>query len=209
MPPASKLVFLNCPYDTSYTSILQAVVFAVLDCGFVPRCALENQDGSQTRLQRIYGLISVCELSIHDISYAHADPQSGLAHFNVAFELGLFLACKEFGGEDHGAKRCLILDSDPDRYHKSISDISGQDIQVHGKDPDAAIRCVRNWLSSARHPLPGAKHIQDRYVAFRQTLPRICEECKLDAGMLTYEDFCHCAGIFLRYFSQPALKPAK
>jgi len=205
VPPASRLVFLNCPYNTSYQSILHSLVFTVIDCGFIPRCALENMDASQTRLQRIYELISLCELSIHDISYSHADPESGLAHFNMAFELGLFLASKQFGGDGHRKKKCLILDSDRDRYHKSISDISGQDIQAHNDDPDTVIGCVRDWLSpmAAKKPLPGAGHIRTRYETFRTRLPAICEECRFQPDTLTFNDFYYCVRRFQRYFTQP------
>lgn len=34
-------VFINCPFDPEYRSVLDALVFVVHDCGFRVRCALE------------------------------------------------------------------------------------------------------------------------------------------------------------------------
>ena len=36
--PARK-VFINCPFDEQYKPLFHAAVFAVIDCGFIPRCA--------------------------------------------------------------------------------------------------------------------------------------------------------------------------
>src|SRR3990170_5195013 len=37
-------VFINCPFDSEYRAIFYALVFAVYDCGYVARCALEVDD---------------------------------------------------------------------------------------------------------------------------------------------------------------------
>jgi len=34
-------VFVNCPFDDAYKPMFEAIVFAVFDCGYGPRCALE------------------------------------------------------------------------------------------------------------------------------------------------------------------------
>ena len=31
-------VFINCPFDNKYRPILRAIVFAIYDSGFIPRC---------------------------------------------------------------------------------------------------------------------------------------------------------------------------
>ena len=46
-------VFINCPFDLAYKPLLDAIVFAVHDCGFVARCALEEGDASQVRIDKI------------------------------------------------------------------------------------------------------------------------------------------------------------
>jgi hypothetical protein len=47
-----KSVFINCPFDRAYKPLLDAIVFAVFDCGFRPRCALEIEDGGQVRMEK-------------------------------------------------------------------------------------------------------------------------------------------------------------
>ncbi|MCX7371774.1 MAG: hypothetical protein NTW56_04950 [Alphaproteobacteria bacterium] len=42
-------IFFNCPFDEDYRPIFRALVFAAFDCGYRPRCALEIDDGAQTR----------------------------------------------------------------------------------------------------------------------------------------------------------------
>ena len=45
-------VFINCPFDPAYKPLFDATVFAVHDCGFIPRCALEEEDASQVRIEK-------------------------------------------------------------------------------------------------------------------------------------------------------------
>jgi len=111
-------VFLNCPFDVSYRPILDAIVFAVFDAGFLPRCALEYDDGTEIRLSKILRIISQCTHGIHDISYTNLDPATGLPRFNMPFELGIFMGCKAFGKNPHQAKVGLVLDQEPFRYQK-------------------------------------------------------------------------------------------
>lgn len=44
---AAENVFINCPFDDEYQPLFRALVFAVQDCGFVARSALERDDGSE------------------------------------------------------------------------------------------------------------------------------------------------------------------
>lgn len=43
-------VFINCPFDSDYKPLFDAMIFAIHDCGFVARCALEEGDTSQVRM---------------------------------------------------------------------------------------------------------------------------------------------------------------
>jgi hypothetical protein len=45
-------VFINCPFDAEYAPIFEAIVFAVNDAGFRPKCARERLDSSQVRVQK-------------------------------------------------------------------------------------------------------------------------------------------------------------
>ncbi len=154
-------VFINCPFDPQYKDLFEAIVFAVSDCGFRPRCALEVDDGSQIRIEKIFNIISDCRFGIHDISKTELDEGTLLPRFNMPLELGMFLGAKKYGQGEHRDKTCLILDRESYRYQKFISDISGQDIRSHGNDPRMSISIVRNWLrsSSPSITMPGGEAI--------------------------------------------------
>jgi hypothetical protein len=137
-------VFLNCPFDAGYRPILNAIIFAVIDLGFVARCALEEEDTGEFRLSKIERIIEECRYGINDLSAVALDAITGLPRFNMPLELGLFFGCKRFGPPNQSEKRVLVLDYDPYRYRQFISDISGQDISAHGGNPERAIRAVRD-----------------------------------------------------------------
>ena len=61
-------VFINCPFDDDYVELRNALVFTVYDCGFVPRCALEEDNSGNVRFEKIQRLISESKFGIHDIS---------------------------------------------------------------------------------------------------------------------------------------------
>lgn len=109
-------VFVNCPFDPSYAPIFDAIIFAIHDCGFVARCALEENDSAQVRVEKVYGIISECRLGIHDVSRTELDTALGLPRFNMPLELGIFLGAREFGGGRQRQKRCLVLDRERFRY---------------------------------------------------------------------------------------------
>lgn len=144
----SDFVFLNVPFDKKYRRLLDALVFAVHDCGYIARSAQEVEDSGEVRVEKIYRLISECRYGIHDISRAGVDRSTGLARFNMPLELGLFLGARKFGSALDRTKRSLVLDRAPYRYQKFCSDIAGQDIRSHADDPSRAIRGVRDWLSN-------------------------------------------------------------
>lgn len=45
--------FTNCPFEDDYAPLFEAIVFAINDAGFRPRCARERLDSSQVRLNKI------------------------------------------------------------------------------------------------------------------------------------------------------------
>lgn len=184
-------VFINCPFDTNYKPIFDAIVFTVMECGFIPRCALEEADSGQVRIEKINQIIASCRYGIHDISRTELDPKHRLPRFNMPLELGLFLGCQRFGATHHRRKCCLIFDREPYRYQKFISDIAGQDIAVHQTDPDNVIKRIRNWLAAYNTPLPGGTAIVARYATFRKALPKICKHLKLSPDELEFNDLVH------------------
>jgi hypothetical protein len=183
-------VFINCPFDAAYAPIFEAIVFAVHDAGFRAKCARERLDSSQVRLQKIVSLIAESRYSIHDLSRTALDEKSQLPRFNMPFELGIDVGCKEYSAK-HKDKSFLIFESEKYGFQKYISDIAGQDIAKHSDDPLEAVKRVRDWLrtESARADIPGGIAIYKRYESFRQDLPAICEKFKLDMNELTFVDF--------------------
>jgi hypothetical protein len=183
-------VFINCPFDEQYRPLFEAIVFAVFACGFRPRCALEIDDGSEVRIEKIFKIISECKFGIHDISRTEITASSGLPRFNMPLELGMFLAAKRFGADLQKQKVCLILDSAPYRYQQFMSDIAGQDIQVHNDLRGEAIAVVRNWFrgASGAKSLPGGTEIYRRFQRFAQELPALCQELRVEPDELTFND---------------------
>lgn len=186
-------VFINCPFDGEYRPLFEALVFAVHDCGFVARCALEVDDGSQVRIQKVEQIIGACRLGVHDISWTELDATWGLPRFNMPLELGLFLGAKRFGKGDQRRKLCLILDREPYRYQKYCSDIAGQDIRPHHGDPYQAVGVIRDWLRNASASsavvIPSGSRMVERYKGFERELPLMCETLRLDREHLIFNDY--------------------
>ncbi len=184
-------VFINCPFDENYNDIFYAITFAVFDCGFVARCALEEDDGGDVRIIKIKNIISQCKYGIHDISRTDLCINTGLPRFNMPLELGIFLGAKRYGDAHQKKKVCLITDNEKYRYQSFISDIAGQDIRDHDNNPEKAITIVRNWLnnSSKRTTIPGGSTIIGRYNRFRSELPRICANIPINEDELTFNDY--------------------
>jgi hypothetical protein len=65
--PYSRCVFVNCPFDKTFKPILDAILFAIHDCGFIARIALEDAGTGDARLQRIRKIIEESRFSIHNI----------------------------------------------------------------------------------------------------------------------------------------------
>src|SRR5262249_38435071 len=121
------------------------------------------------------------------------DSTTKLPRFNMPFELGMFFAAKRFGSDEQKQKVALVLDTHAFRYRASLSDISGQDIQVHNGVAKTAIRQVRDWLDASDRSsasLPGGNHITAQFYRFSRQLPKASKKLKLNARELTYADIC-------------------
>ncbi len=183
-------VFINCPFDDGYQPIFNALVFTVYELGFVARCARETDDSGEVRLAKIERIIEQCRFGIHDISEVRLDILNNLPRFNMPLELGLFFGCKRFGGKVQSQKLSLVLDVEPYRYQKFISDIAGHDIRSHGGQSEQAIIAVRNWLAAAskRKRVPGGLAVAGRYRRFTKDLPQLCKTARLEPEAMTFSD---------------------
>ena len=193
--PYRKGVFINCPFDNQYSSLFDTLVFAIHDCGFIARCALEFDDGAQVRTDTLITLIRECRYGIHDLSRTELDPTNQLPRFNMPLELGLFLGARHFGNRGQREKACLVHDRERYRYQMFCSDIAGQDIRSHDDDVTKLIVVVRNWLrNTLRHKsinIPSGSRIVDRYVLFLSELPVLCSGLKLGVDELVFHDYSH------------------
>ena len=168
-------------------------MFAIHDCGLVARCALEDDDSSRIRVDKIYDLISESRYGIHDISRVTLDHARHLPRFNMPLELGLWLGATRFGSKRDRQKRALVLDSLPYRYQIFCSDIAGQDLRFHNNDPAILIRRIRNWLRNSPEykniAFPGADTIVKRYSKFREKLQVTCRNQRLNIKVLEFNDY--------------------
>jgi hypothetical protein len=184
-------VFINCPFDDEYRPIFMAIVFCVVDCGFVPRSALEAADSGQIRVIRIRELIRKSRFAIHDLSRVEITAANPLPRFNMPFEFGMDLGCRWFGAGPLRSKRCLVLESQAYRYQAIISDMAGQDPKFHGNEPATAITVVRNWLrtTSGRTTIPGPKNIRENFLRFSTALPTLADRTGLDRNDLQFVEY--------------------
>jgi hypothetical protein len=167
-------------------------VFAIHDCGFEARCALEAEDGGEERFRKIKRIIRECRFGVHDISRVQLDPTSRLPRFNMPLELGLFLGAQEYGSGTQKRKRSLVLDTEPYRYQQFCSDIAGQDVRAHHDRPATAVAAIRAMLSTAldgNARLPGAGTIHSRFTRFRADLPVICRRLHVKVAELQFMEF--------------------
>lgn len=183
-------VFINCPFDREYEPLFRALVFAVQNCGFVARSALEIDDGSEVRFEKLIRIIGDSKFGVHDLSRTELDRLSHLPRFNMPLELGLFLAAKYFGNARQRQKACLIFDRERYRYQQFCSDIAGQDVRAHHGQEADLIRAVRDALATWRTalPIPSGSIIHERYLRFNERLPRLAAKTELRVEELTFND---------------------
>jgi hypothetical protein len=163
----------------------------VIDCGFIPRSALEQTDSGQIRLIKIREIIRASKYAIHDISRIEVTSTNPLPRFNMPFEFGLDLGCRFFGPKQLTYKQCLVLETQPYRYQAVLSDIAGQDIRAHNNSPDTAISIVRNWhrVASGRRTVPGPSHIKAHFRDFTAALPAVADRIGLDRHDLQFVEY--------------------
>ena len=202
MAPRKQSVFVNCAFDPLFQPIFDSIVFAVLRCGFTPRCALETDDASESRFAKIQKIVEECRYGIHDISRTETSGEPPLPRFNMPLELGLFLGAKRYGDEVQKRKRMLVLDTERYRYQRFISDIAGQDIHAHGGGTAKAIAVVTTWLraQSGRSTIPGGKRIVDDYANFQVELTGTLQDLSLQPDEVTFVDFVSIASSYIDRF---------
>jgi hypothetical protein len=64
MAGRNRDVFVNCPFDSDYLIFFHAIVFVVIRSGFRARSALETDDASENRFDKICKIIQQCRYGI-------------------------------------------------------------------------------------------------------------------------------------------------
>lgn len=162
-------VFVNCPFDRDYLSLLRPLLFTLVDLGFMPRIASERSDAGENRIDKICELIRESRYSIHDLSRLRATEAGQFSRMNMPFELGIEYGCRVFGSSEFRGKKCLILEKDQHEFRKAISDLSGVDIKNHNNSPAELVRAVRAWFveTVGLRGLASATELWNRFLTFR------------------------------------------
>ena len=146
--PAS--VFLNIPYDKRFQNLYLAYIAGISAFGMVPRATLEIPGGTR-RLERIFSLIKSCQYSVHDLSRVQLDRNPPVTpRFNMPFELGLSVAWEALHRREH---TWFVFETKHRRVSKSLSDLDGTDIYIHGGSIDGVFREFGNaFVRTAAQP---------------------------------------------------------
>lgn len=142
----SKNVFINCPFDRDYASLLRPLVFTIVYLGFNPKIALESSDSGEQRVDKILTLIKKSKYSIHDLSRTKSGKKNEFCRLNMPFELGVDYGCRRISANYLKSKKFLLLEKQAHDYQKALSDLSGVDIKNHKNVPAKAVQAVRNWF---------------------------------------------------------------
>ncbi|MGB7686038.1 MAG: hypothetical protein WBL45_09695 [Solirubrobacterales bacterium] len=145
--PNEPYVFLNCPFDDEYEPLLNAMMLAVLSCGFVPRVANESVLGSLPRIDRICQALHGSRFSIHDLSRCRGEGDENLARFNMPLELGIAMGRQyaALSSPEH-AHDWFVLVPDGHTHLKFVSDLAGFDPGTHDETPRAIVPVIMKWL---------------------------------------------------------------
>lgn len=165
-------VFVNCPFDGRYLTLLRPLLFTIAYLGYRPRIAAERSDSGENRLDKICELIRDSKFSIHDLSRLKAARARELYRMNMPFELGIDYGSRQHGPEFMRDKKCLILEKEQHDFKKALSDLSGVDIKSHGDEPDEVVRAVRDWFyeTVGLRDIPYPKVIWYRFNHFTTSL---------------------------------------
>lgn len=140
-------VFINCPFDKDYLPIFDAVVFATVCCGFLPRCAIESGCTAVPRMDRITQAILASKYSIHDLCRCRGEGDANLARFNMPLELGVSMA-QRFGPNGVQAHDWLLLVPKGSEYVRFVSDLAGFDPKQHDGTLSTVVPAVMSWLAT-------------------------------------------------------------
>jgi hypothetical protein len=144
----STSVFINCPYDEGFRPLFDAVVFATVCCGFMPRSALESGTIAEPRMARIMRAIVGSKYSIHDLSRCKGEGDANLARFNMPLELGVAMAHRHLSKRSAAKHDWLVMVPVGHQYQAFLSDIAGFDPGTHDGSVPGIVTAVMAWLAT-------------------------------------------------------------
>src|ERR1043165_5105104 len=78
-------VFINCPFDSEYDSLLKPILFTIIYFGFTPQIASRTGDSGEQRITKILSLILNSKYSIHDLSRIRSAKRGEIYRPNKTF----------------------------------------------------------------------------------------------------------------------------
>ncbi|MBZ5521843.1 MAG: hypothetical protein LAP21_06345 [Acidobacteriia bacterium] len=189
----NRSVFLNFPYDEQFGRLCLAYICGVACFGLVPRATLEIP--GNRRLDRIIALIQSCPFSLHDLSRVQLDRvKPRTPRFNMPFELGLAIARDKLSAGEHS---WYVFEAMNRRAEKSLSDISGTDVYIHGGTVRGVLRQLSNaFIREERQPSLEEMYGVYRYV--RKELASILRASGSESifdGARPFRDVCLAASL--------------
>jgi hypothetical protein len=149
---SSKCVFINCPLDSDYAPLFDAIVFATVACGFIPRSALESGTVCEPRVARITRALFTSKYSIHDLSRCTGQGDDNIARFNMPLELGMAMACRFLNpAAEHD---WLVLVPAGHAYQRFLSDLAAYDPTAHDGSAAGVVAAVMSWLATRKDAVP-------------------------------------------------------
>jgi hypothetical protein len=171
-PRARTEVFLNLPYDSNFENQFLSYICAIHSFGMVPRVTLEIPGGTR-RLDRIFALIQSCEFSVHDLSRVQLDrTKPRTPRFNMPFELGLAVAWERLKGRRYV---WFVMEAMRHRLAKSLSDLNGTDVYIHGGTISGVFREMGNAF--VRRKKSSVPQMWEIYREVRKQIPTILARC--------------------------------
>lgn len=161
-------IFINCPFDKEYDSLLRPLLFTIVFFGFTPRIASERGDSLELRITKILELIKTSKYSIHDLSRLQAKKKGEISRLNMPFELGIDYGCRLFSSDHLTTKKCLILEARRYKYMEALSDLNGVNIKAHKNTPAEIVTVMRNWFSGTvgLRNLPSPTRLWEHFTEF-------------------------------------------
>ena len=183
-----QAVFLNLPYDAQFERLCFAYICAVASFGLIPRATLEIP--GTRRLDRILELIEECPFSLHDLSRVQLSPPvPRLPRFNMPFELGLAVVWQRRSRNKH---LWYVFETRRYRVERSLSDLAGTDIYIHGGTIQGVIAQVSNAFIRGKRK-PTFPEMLTVYRTLRAALPSILAKSGSSTvfeGARAFRDVC-------------------